>query len=224
MAKRKTKKKETQPKNQNINLAGTQTLNYQGSVTIKLNHGKKTVLSKTYHNAGMPSLFKFLATALAGNYSEALRPCKIKLFYWKKADDYNLSPKDFDWITAFNEAVPPSNVSTFVTYDNTPKVDREEITYTKDGNSYTDTQYKTTLHFRVPFALIAGDKINLIGLYPSNSYVGTEKDPSAYYLLANDDGTKWEALDLENIEGNYSIIIDWTMAVLNKQTAINTAN
>ena len=86
---RKKKIKNTETNIQTVKdvsqVSGTQDISYAGVVTIKLQHGKKTIMSKKYHNNGMPDLFKFLCLALAGSYTEALRPCKIKLFCYDAA-------------------------------------------------------------------------------------------------------------------------------------------
>jgi hypothetical protein len=58
----------------------TDSISYQGKVTVKVVKGSKTISTKNYSNAGLPRLFEFLGKALAGNYSENLRPCKVKLF------------------------------------------------------------------------------------------------------------------------------------------------
>ena len=76
------RQKKTKKIKKTTELKGTQNLGYQGKVTIKLVHGDKIISTKTYHNSGLPLLFKFLGSALAGNYSEDLRPTRIKLFYW----------------------------------------------------------------------------------------------------------------------------------------------
>jgi hypothetical protein len=94
-----TKKQKTTPVVANITAAGNQSLNYIGEISIKINHGNKTISTKKYTNSGMPYLFKFLCLALAGNYTESLRPCQIKLFYYDKAtltSDYESSPANFN--------------------------------------------------------------------------------------------------------------------------------
>jgi hypothetical protein len=72
----------TKPLNikQSIPIEGIQDIGYQGKVNIKVVKGKTVLKNITYHNSGTPSLFRFLCSCLAGSYSEALRPCKIKFF------------------------------------------------------------------------------------------------------------------------------------------------
>lgn len=64
--------------------------------------------------------------------------------------------------------------------------------------------------------MINDNIIHMVGFYPNNTFPGNEIDASAYYLFVNDDGDKWAPIELENVTGNFSIIIDWTMAVMNK--------
>jgi hypothetical protein len=78
-------------------LEGIQKISYEGIVSVKLQNGRgKTLMSKQYHNTGMPNLFKFICTALAGEFTDALRPCKIKLFTYKKALETDNYPGDFN--------------------------------------------------------------------------------------------------------------------------------
>ena len=192
-------------------LEGVQMFGYEGKVTLRLQNGhNKTIMSKQYHNTGMSSLFKFLCTALAGEYTDALRPCKIRLFTYKKAVESDSKPSDFNWESEFNGASAtelPTAASPFVLYDSTPTIN-------KVGNSYT-----TTFHFRIPCSLISQDLVHMIGFFSNNVYTGLEKDASAYYLLTekNNDGVlEWAPLDLTEVSGSYSLIIDWTMSVENK--------
>ena len=82
---RKKKAKQTE----DTTLNGTQSISYQGNIKLSINRGNKTIMTKNYHNAGMPNLFKFLANCLAGNISEFMRPVKIKLFDFPSADAIN---------------------------------------------------------------------------------------------------------------------------------------
>lgn len=194
--------------NKDLVATGTQNLGYQGKVLVKINHGNKTISTKNYSNSGTPLLFKFFCTALMGSYTEALRPCKIKLFSFPLAEelgsDYN-NPGNFDWYTSFSDTVnAPQGATPFITYDTTPKLKIKE------------TSCEVTFHFRIPFSIISGSLIHMIGFYPNNTYRGAEMDTSAYYLLTNEKGDKWEPIELSDVTGNFSIIIEWTMAVMNK--------
>jgi hypothetical protein len=78
---RKKKKITTKDKiNSSVSVEGTQNIDYSGKVAIKVVRGNKVITSRTYHNSGCPSLFKFLCNCLAGEFTHSLRPSKIKLF------------------------------------------------------------------------------------------------------------------------------------------------
>lgn len=76
--KKKTKTK--QRPNADVHASGEQSIGYQGTVSVKIQRGNKIISSNTYHNSGMPNLFKFLANCLAGSISADGKPVKIKLF------------------------------------------------------------------------------------------------------------------------------------------------
>lgn len=212
------------------NLTGDQTISYAGHVCVKVNHGNNTILTKHYHNSGMPNLFKFLCNCLAGEYTDKLRPCKIKLFSYLAGDELPDEEKskleNFNWVTNFSNPsivdeklnpYRPVSATPFIVYDTTPVVMYKEDPQTQ--NKY----YETTFHFRVPFTLLSRNTIYMIGFFPNNAYEGNEANASAYYLFTEiDDESKkavWKPLVLdESVTGNYSIIIDWTMSITNKQT------
>lgn len=192
-----------------VQVDGTQNFGYQGKIVVKIQHGNKIIKTTQYHNKGMPSLFKFLCQALAGRYSDLSRPCKIKLFFFPNAEgETSVTPENFDWYTEFNAPVAPRSASPFIQYETTPVLERQ----------YNPDSYQVTFHFRIPFAMINDNIIHMVGFYPNNVFPGNEIDASAYYLFVDekDPKNKWAPLKLDNITGNFSIIIDWTMKVMNK--------
>ena len=213
---------ETPVINSSIEAKGIQPVKYQGTVSVKINHGNKTIFSRQYHNSGMPLLFKFLCSALSGEFFDTLRPCKIKLFYYPEADmgEQGVMPGEFHWDTAFEraESYRPKSLTPYITYDTTPVVKR--IPDADSPSGMPTYHYETTYHFRVTFELISDTTIHMIGIYPNNAYAGSEQDVSAYYLFVDEETqSKWEPLELGEIAGNFSIVIDWTMALMNKSTA-----
>ena len=102
MAKKSTKPKKTTKKakttkvTESVIASGNQSINYLGEITVKITHGSKTVSTKKYTNSGMPSLFKFLCNALAGTYTESLRPCQIKLFTYDRVNEVEATPSAFN--------------------------------------------------------------------------------------------------------------------------------
>lgn len=189
-------------------IQGTQSINYQGSISLSINNGKKVLMRKKYHNSGMPNLFRYLANCLAGNNSDNLRPVKIKLFYSKDTDT---PPNAFNWANAW-ATTSLTAVSPYILFDSTPY-----IKHTTDDES---AEYVITFHFRVPFSYISGDTIHLIGLFTSDA-TDDKQDVSAYYLLSEND--EWSPIDLSSASTNYSLIIEWSLKISNK-TANKTAN
>lgn len=214
----KTKRKSDNIKKSKIKgqiiTQGSQGIGYQGKISIKIMRRNKVVKTLHYHNKGLLQLFKFIGYALAGTPIENLRPCKIKLYTFQ-GNAPQLS--SFNWKASFNGesgTIIPEDVSPFIIYDTTPivkavpentlgQVDSCEVTY----------------HFRIPFSLISSDKIYLVGLYGQNTYSSNNGECCAYFLYTNDNGTDWNPLDLSDITGNYSLIIDWTLTIMNSSTA-----
>ena len=142
-------------------------LGYQGSIQLQLACGNKILSTKQYHNCGMPSLWRFIATCLAGSKAEQLRPTKIKLFSYAPADNSNDScpvdklPDNFNWAQAFAnheiiEATP------YITYSAAPVMEPKP-------NYDTTTRYDVILHFTIPAYYISKEKIFIVGLYPTNA-------------------------------------------------------
>lgn len=184
-------------------VTSTQQIGYQGSINLNIANGKRTLLTKKYHNSGRYKLFKFLANCLAGNFAEPLRPVKVRLYYLPNAtlDEHDpefIAADEFNFETQNNKLIA---ASPFIVYDATPVIDE-----TNENN------VKITLHYSIPFAYISKEKIHIIALYSSNSS-GTN-EASAYYVLKDNDG--WDPLDLTDIVGDYSIIFNWELAISNK--------
>jgi hypothetical protein len=71
-----------------------QSLKYQGKIKLQILHGNKVISTKDYSNNGLPSLFKYLSYALAGQYYESLRPRKICIFKCQAEGDLS-NPTNF---------------------------------------------------------------------------------------------------------------------------------
>ena len=179
-----------------INVEEQQTIGYKGEVSVKVARGNKIINTRTLHNSGMPSLFKFLANCLAGIYSKNSRPCKIRLFYL--THDNGITPSAFNWKELFESNNAPDPASPYIIYDAVPKVRVKQLS---EGPGCI---YSTTYHFRIPFSYLTKDYVNMAGLYSNN--VIDDSECSAYYLFAEDN--EWEDLSLGDIDGNYSLIID----------------
>ena len=182
---------------------GSQGIGYQGKISIKIMRRNKIVKTLHYHNKGLLQLFKFIGYALAGTPIENLRPCKIKLYTFQ-GDKPQLS--SFNWKSSFSGksgTIPPEDVSPFIIYDTTPTVK-----VVPENTLGQIDSCDITYHFRIPFSLISSDKIYMVGLYGQNTYSSNTGEACAYFLYTNDNGTDWEPLDLSDITGNYSLIID----------------
>lgn len=174
---------------------------YTGKVTIAFqNKQKKTLSSKTYHNAGCGPLFKFMALCLQGNYKQAekLRPNRIKLFYNSSLSPSDSTPTDTDSLalTSYVSSNRPAEINT-----------------NSDENSYY-----TTFHFLVPAVYLMsslssdeGLSINQIAIYPE-----TTDSCSAYFNLIDSENNEWDPIKLEDLDENINIIIDWQMSIMNK--------
>ena len=194
MAKKQKAKKQT---NDLINTQNN-SLAYQGKVKVQVAHGNQIISTKTYHNKGLPDLFKYLSHALAGAYYPTLRPCKVALFNYANSDSTQ-GPEKFDWATATTSNIFTS-VSPYVVYDASPVV-----TVTAEG-------YATTYRFKIPFNWLYRNTFNVIGLFSENN------SECAYYLCVKEEDGKivWDGEPLSDINGNYSLIIEWTMELSNK--------
>jgi hypothetical protein len=95
-----------------------------------------------------------------------------------------------------------------IKYEATPLIKYVEAETTANGEMIPE-HYETTFHFRVPFSMISGEYVHMVGIYPTNAMSNAQA--SAYYLFTEDkaDGTRyWAPLDLSGITGNFSIILD----------------
>ena len=184
----------------------TNTISYSGSVKVSLvGPNNKVLLQKESHNSGKFPLFEFLGYCLVGNYYSELRPCRIRLF--TKGRTETPANPSFDTDTCVSEAVlhEPGTVMNKVK---------------------TDEACQVTYHFKIPYAFIKLDMesenavVYKLALYSNTNSSDSElniKNPSATYLFTDSTGTSWvdkkDAIDLSELQSNYSIIVDWTMTI-----------
>ncbi len=201
-----------------IKAVGTQQISYQGTIALAVRHGNRTLYTREYHNSGLPNLFKFLALALAGNASLATRPVKIRLYNYAPAEEdpestAYVSPNNFKWSNSFVGNVKPDPASPFIQYDTTPVIKKVADVENPTDDDY---HYETIFHFRIPFSYISMNRIHLIALFPNNA-TDDQLDASAYYKLVDDEDTNtWKPMVFDDVAGNYSIIIEWTLSLANK--------
>ena len=193
---RKTKKKTEQQKTLSTQV---NSLAYQGKVKCQITSGNKIISTKYYSNSGLPDLFKYISYALTGTFYSALRPCKVALFDCNTKGTY-ADPAAFTWKSAIDDNAL-DEVSPYVVYDATPIV------------TASSESCSTTFRFKIPFNWLYKKTFNVIGLFTENN------SPCAYYLCTEDGGNGkkiWAGDPLEDVTGNYSLIIEWTMEVSNK--------
>ena len=207
MARKKKETKKIETTQTPINTEA-QSLKYQGKIKLQVLHGNKVISTKDYSNNGLPSLFKYLSYALAGQYYESLRPRKICIFKCQSEGDLS-NPINFNWDNVYNTN-QLQTASPFVAYDATPII--------KNNNS---NGYSTTFRFKVPFNWLYLKEFNVMGLFTENN------EACAYYLFTKEtskigeDGKEltdsaWDNQKLDDITGNFSLIIEWTMEISNK--------
>ena len=196
------KKKTAKQINTDLTTTQAQRLAYQGKVKVQILHGDKVVSTKNYTNNGLKPLFKYISHTLAGNYYSDLRPCKIALYNCLKTgigETYE-SPNNFNWEEVKDKTGDLVQASPYVVYDATPIVKENQ------------DSYSTTFRFKIPFYWLYLKTFNTIGLYTEGG------EACAYYLFVKteNDTKKWDTQILDNVTGNYSLIIEWTMEVSNK--------
>lgn len=190
-------KKQLKPKE--LTTTQVNSLSYQGIIKFQIMRGDKIISTKTHSNNGLPDLFKYISHALAGTYHSALRPCKVALFNCNTTGKYE-KPVAFNW----NEADSNNSlteVSPYVVYDAAPTVE------------VTPNGYSTTFRFKIPFNWLYRKSFNVVGLFSENN------SPCAYYLCTSGstpEDKQWDPENLNDITGNYSLIVEWTMEVANK--------
>ena len=173
-----------------------QQIRYNGKVKVSIQKDNKIIASKTYHNEGSKYLYQFLCYCLAGDFDSVknYRPFKIKLFKNKRSVEH-LEPD----LT--------SEASSFIAIDQKP-----DVLPIKNDELQT-INYKTVLHFLIPYSFIFQDKINQICLYSINA--NTNEDYSAIYYLVNEDvdPVEWDWIDITTLNNSvYNLIIEWEMS------------
>ena len=185
----------------------TDSILYHGNINISIVNSKGKVIStKSFHNAGTKQLAKFLCYCLAGNYgaSDKLRPFKIGLFNNNagtpiESESGQLKPQVPIYISINKVA----NVSSIV-----------------DQSINDISNYKTTLHFLIPYSYITGtDKINQICLYNKETAMPTGVNPDyknycASFLLTREDtpgSLSWDYIDPSIGGTSYNLILDWEL-------------
>lgn len=206
--------------------AKTSGIGYKGRVSVELRKGKKTVLKKTYSNAGGQPLFHFLSRCIVSNdFRPELAPRWIVLFYRE-----NTSEKDVK-----NGIDGSSKEVSYAIYTNSGKV----IDDPSNADNKTAAAY---LHFTVPFSALhppagttstedndetgdsrtsSGITIYQAGLYNYSNATdnGARTNYSARFNFTNTNSAtgleEWDPITVPTDRGDYSLFIEWTMSFEN---------
>ncbi len=190
------RKKKEQPK-----TTQTNTIHYTGKVNVSVEKEGKIVDTKHYHNAGTKQLYKFLCYCLAGQYKnvDADRPCRIKLFNNTQGPTPPITP-------ALDEADEASSMVTIS--------QQADVLPVKDKNQDNAiVNYKTVLHFVVPYALISQQRINQICLYSARNSANSDYSAIYYFVKETDGAYAWDAIELTSLDSTtYNLIIEWELS------------
>ena len=176
----------------------TDGLGYEGKVTLTLKSNNRILESKTYKNSGTAQLFKFLGYCLIGEYEEAkdLWPNKILLLHNTSDSPTGASAKAVEQQAGWQ---PLAQTPTIV------------------SDSATE-QVKVVYSFEVPRNKIWGN-FNQVALYGVGTNDITEF--SAYYYLVDGRGD-WAEVDLSSWSATTVLLVEWELAISNKNTETNT--
>lgn len=138
-------------------------IGYRGKVTVSVQAGNKIISKKEYHNTGSLLLFNFLCNCIKGDVmaAENQRPTTIKLFTVNTTTLTPAAAREYlNGVGGYQDTgddfinIDPASV--FVS-SNKPAV--------VPGGNERNT---VTLHFRIPYAFITKNTINMVGLYRRN--------------------------------------------------------
>lgn len=176
-------------------------LSYTGSITISIMNGNKVVSKKHYHNAGTAYLFKFLCECLGGQENKLDRPTRVRLFTITPTE----SPTNPVWTSG-------TSASAALVYDTTPIVTQDPGTEAP----YDYNRYKVSYHFRIPYAYITKDRIAKIALYTARN-ADMYSAMSAYFCIIDKETGEYAPIEMPaSAYNNYSIIIEWDLAITNQ--------
>lgn len=189
----------------------TSAVGYQGTIKLSVQKNGKTLKSQTFHNTGDAKLFEFLGNCLAGTFDANNRPCRIRLF--AKDTATGVENTDSPDTPARPHWCDDCGVSAYVL--------AHEAAYARVAEGGLVTYY-----FRIPCVYLDSNKAKFckLGLFPNAFTANPAESLSAHYLFVNDDKTEYVEQDLEEYAGkNYVLLIEWTLALINMQTAVATA-
>ena len=184
------------------NTLSASSIKYEGIVTISVvDNGGRTIYSRSGHNQGTAKLFNFLASCLAGKYTDAneYRPSYVRVFSLGQA----------------GETIPETP-----TYDDektmAPVLAMPAVKYDSDAHSAT---YKFMIPYsRLDLSAAVGDA-NLYCIY-GNANKTTASDNSAYFIVTDEDddtklGKAFDWATAKAQQNKLNLVIEWTMTIGN---------
>lgn len=180
-------------------------LHYEGTITVKLKHGKRVVKTMTFHNRGRWPLFNFVALAAGGQYeiAESFRPKYIRIFNGGTAGA-TIPDTEAGIIALLTDA--NDKTTTAILYNTSPE------TGYSDTNNTAYVKYK----FFIPTTqLIATRNLNLLAVYCQDQK-NIKNSPNAYFTVKDaTDTTKWGELINATVSESYNLEVVWTMTFKN---------
>lgn len=190
-------------------------IGYEGLITIKLMHKDRVIETRHCKNNGTQNLFRYFTQCLTGTATGSAVaaescPCKLVLFNDGGETIASANPQNFDQLYWTEDAV----VSQAVHFDGSVT-----ISDVKDTNNNIIGS-SALFHFRVPFIYLVNDaQIAKLGLFPDTVTYCTKLQLgtiSAYHKLLNSDKTAFNPITVPGSGGNFTIIVDWELRVVNK--------
>ena len=138
----------------------SQSLCYQGFVTVQLRHGKRAYRTIECHNEGHAELFKFLAHCLISQYEQSERPKFLMLYN-------HIDNNGIETTTPVTSSLTPHNSVRVV-----------------KGDGYYDAVFE----FLVPYGSLIGTRVNMLKIFSQENAANPLPDKaSVTVLLTGDD-------------------------------------
>ena len=199
--------------NTSIPLQGN-SVGYRGIINIKTKRAGRVLASTTYHNEGLPPLFKGICNLLTGETDlAALQPQYLCLYTLTNIN--RTSPTlDWDTVCVIKDSDNSSN----------PNLVRATSFMALDSKFVTETSAGTKAIFQVdiPYTYISSD-VYMMALLPAgavqdiNDGLAAEKKALACYRFSGSSTTGWVPLKIDPSNYDCSLAIEWQMEFTNKE-------
>lgn len=176
-----------------MNIKNSNSLLYNGNLTIKVMNHNKCVKTVRGHNRGYGELFEFLVKCLAHQYSPSLSPNNIRTFAFSNSESEVVPDWDDDSVAGIRNKYETSAIT----------ITQSSIKVLSEGDNW-----RVVFTFVVPGSLInAIDDIAIdtIAIYSDKNYTNLNK-PSAVFTFDSD-----KRITETQISG-YNLVILWEMS------------